>query len=205
MIQRTEEWFAARRGKVTASRVIDILPSKSGYTAARKNYMAELLCERLTGVSAESYQNAAMQWGTDTEPMARSVYEAVTGRMVEEVGFVPHPFIEGFGASPDGLTVDDANFERCIEIKCPNTATHLQTLTAGEIDYKYIVQMNVAMMCTEIDICDFISYDPRLPEKLSIFIKRVNPDFKLTQLISDEVHKFLGELDAMEKAMRGMM
>jgi putative phage-type endonuclease len=204
MIQRTEEWFAARRGKVTASMVIDILPGKNGYTAARKNYMAELLCERLTGVSAESYQNAAMQWGTDTEPMARSVYEAVTGRMVEEVGFVPHPIIEGFGASPDGITFDGQD-EICIEIKCPNTATHLQTLTTGDIDYKYIVQMTAAMMCNENHSCDFISYDPRLPEKLAIFIKRVNVDFKIMQLVSDEVQKFLGELDAMEKAMRGMM
>jgi putative phage-type endonuclease len=204
MIQRTEEWFAARRGKVTASRVIDILPGKSGYTAARKNYMAELLCERLTGVSAESYQNAAMQWGTDTEPMARSVYEAVTGRMVEEVGFVPHPFIDGFGASPDGL-VSDANNNWCVEIKCPNTATHLQTLTTGEIDYKYIVQMHAAMMCTGRRGCYFISYDPRLPEKLSIFIKNVLYDINIAELIDFEVHKFLGELDSLEKAMRGMM
>jgi putative phage-type endonuclease len=204
MIQRTEEWFSARRGKVTASRVIDILPGKSGYTAARKNYMAELLCERLTGVSAESYQNAAMQWGTDTEPMARSVYEAVTGRMVEEVGFVPHPFIEGFGASPDGLT-SDINTDITIEIKCPNTATHLQTLTTGDIDYKYIVQMHAAMMCTNCSACDFISYDPRLPEKLAIFIKRVPRDINIAEVIHFEVTKFLGELDALETAMRGMM
>jgi putative phage-type endonuclease len=204
MIQRSEEWFAARRGKVTASRVIDILPGKNGYTAARKNYMSELLCERLTGVSAESYQNAAMQWGTDTEPMARSVYEAVTGRMVEEEGFIPHPFIDGFGASPDGVT-SDLNGNICIEIKCPNTATHLQTLTTGEIDYKYIVQMHAAMMCLGRAACDFISYDPRLPEKLSIFIKRINRDYKLVELIDSEVIKFLGELDALEKAMRGMM
>jgi putative phage-type endonuclease len=204
MIQRSDEWFAARRGKVTASRVIDILPGKSGYTAARKNYMAELLCERLTGVSAESYQNAAMQWGTDTEPMARSVYEAVTGRMVKEVGFVPHPYIADFGASPDGVT-GDCDMDICIEIKCPNTATHLQTLTTGEIDYKYIVQMHAAMICAVRSACDFISYDPRLPEKLAIFIKRINRDFKLVSLIETEVIKFLGELDALEEAMRGMM
>jgi putative phage-type endonuclease len=204
MIQRTEEWFAARRGKVTASRVIDILPGKSGYTAARKNYMAELLCERLTGVSAESYQNAAMQWGTDTEPMARSVYEAVTGRMVKEVGFIPHPYIADFGASPDGV-VGDCAMDICIEIKCPNTATHLQTLTTGEIDYKYIVQMHAAMMCTGRWGCDFISYDPRLPEKLAIFIKTVSYSLSVAELIVEEVTKFLGELDAMEKAMRGMM
>ena len=118
--QRTDEWFAARLGKVTASRVADVMArTKTGYSASRENYMAQLVVERITGERAESYNNAAMQWGTDQEPFARAAYEAHTGQMVEEVAFVPHPMIDGAGASPDGLVGADG----LCEIKCPNTST----------------------------------------------------------------------------------
>jgi len=123
--QRTDEWFAQRLGKVTASRVADVMAkTKTGYSASRENYMAQLVVERLTQTKAESFTNAAMQWGTDQEPFARAAYEAAQGVMVEEVGFMSHPDIEMAGASPDGLVGDDG----LLEIKCPNTATHIETL-----------------------------------------------------------------------------
>ena len=123
--QRTPEWFAVRCGKVTASRVADLMARiKTGYAASRDNYMAQLVCERITGKPAESYSNAAMQWGTEQEPFARAAYEAHTGVIVEETGFHSHPTIEAAGASPDGLVGEDG----LVEIKCPNTATHIETL-----------------------------------------------------------------------------
>jgi hypothetical protein len=132
MEQRSEEWFAARCGKVTASRVADIIAkTKTGASASRENYLAQLVCERLTGKPAESYSNAAMQWGTDTEPFARAAYEARMDLLVTEVGFIDHPWIAMSGASPDGL----AN-EGMVEIKAPNTSTHLQTLLDRKVPEK---------------------------------------------------------------------
>ena len=92
--QGTDEWFAIRCGKVTASRVADVIATtKTGYSASRANYEAQLICEILTGKPAESFSNAAMQWGTETEPLARAQYELKTGEMVNQVGFVVHPMI----------------------------------------------------------------------------------------------------------------
>jgi putative phage-type endonuclease len=137
MEQRTEEWFAARCGKVTASRVADIIAkTKTGPSASRENYLAQLVCERLTGKPAESYSNSAMQWGTETEPFARAAYEARMDLLVTEVGFIDHPWITMSGASPDGLAA-----EGMVELKCPNTATHLQTLLDRKVPEKYITQM----------------------------------------------------------------
>ena len=145
MEQRTEEWFAARCGKVTASRVADIIAkTKTGYSTSRDNYLAQLVCERMTGKPAESYSNSAMQWGTDTEPFARAAYEARMDILVTEVGFINHPRIAMAGASPDGL----AN-EGMVELKCPNTATHLQTLLDRKVPEKYIIQMMWQMACAD--------------------------------------------------------
>ena len=169
MDQRTPEWFAARLGKVTASRVSDIIgKTQSGYSASRANYMALLVCERLTGAAAESYSNAAMQHGTDTEPMALSAYEAAKGVLVQAEGFVTHPSIEQSGASPDGLVGDSG----LIEIKCPNTATHLDTLLSKKMPSKHRPQVQWQMACTGRHWCDFVSYDPRLPERLQMFVVR---------------------------------
>ena len=135
MEQRSEEWFAARLGKVTASRVADIIAkTKSGYSTSRANYMAELVCERLTGLQGDSYQNAAMVWGINTEPFARQAYESRLADLVEEVGFIPHPTIENAGASPDGFVGEDG----LVEIKCPNTATHIDTLLSDAAPSKYV-------------------------------------------------------------------
>lgn len=191
MEQRTEEWFAARLGKVTASRVADVIAkTKSGYSASRDNYMAQLICERLTGQQGESFTNAAMQHGVDTEPLARSAYEAQYGLLVEEVGFVQHPTIEMAGASPDGLV----GLFGMLEVKCPNTATHIDTLINLTVPTKYITQMQWQMRCCERQWCDFVSFDPRLPQDLQLFIKRVEYDAEYVAMLEKEVNQFLDEL-----------
>jgi putative phage-type endonuclease len=192
MDQGTEEWFTIRIGKVTASRVADVIAkTKTGYSATRDNYMAQLVCERLTGQKGESFSNAAMQHGTDTEPLARAAYEALKDVLVDEVGFVPHPTIIMAGASPDGLVGEDG----LIEIKCPNTATHIETLLSQSVPGKYNTQMQFQMACTGRQWCDFVSFDNRLPEELQLFVKRVPRDNEFIKQMEDEVVKFLNELD----------
>jgi len=191
MEQRTEEWFAARCGKVTASRVADIIAkTKSGPSASRENYLAQLVCERMTGKPAESYSNSAMQHGTDTEPYARAAYEARMDLLVTEVGFIDHPWIAMSGASPDGL----AN-EGMVEIKCPNTATHIDTLLSRTVPAKYITQMMWQMACADRPWCDFVSFDPRLPERHQLFIKRINYDPEMVNLLENSIIQFLGDVD----------
>lgn len=192
MDQGTEEWFTIRIGKVTASRVADVIAkTKTGYSASRDNYMAQLICERLTGLKGESFTNAAMQHGTDTEPLARAAYEALKDVLVDEVGFVPHPTIEMAGASPDGLVGDDG----LIEIKCPNTATHIDTLLSQTVPGKYNTQMQFQMACTGRKWCDFVSFDNRLPEELQLFVTRVPRDEVFIRLIESEIVQFIAELD----------
>lgn len=191
MEQRSPEWYAARLGKVTASRVADLMAkTKTGYSTSRANYLAELICERLTGIATEGYSNAAMQWGTETEPQARAAYEFDTGNSVTEVGFVPHQSIADFGASPDGFVGDDG----LIEIKCPNTATHLDFLLTKTIPGKYITQMQVQMACTGRKWCDFASFDPRLPKHMQLFVRRVGRDGDHITQIETEVTAFLAEM-----------
>jgi putative phage-type endonuclease len=191
MEQGTVEWFAARCGKVTASRVADIIAkTKTGFSTSRDNYMAQLVCERMTGKPAESFSNSAMQWGTDTEPFARAAYEAKVDILVSEVGFITHPRIEMSGASPDGLAGDGL-----VEIKCPNTATHIATLIDQKVPEKYITQMMWQMACTERPWCDFVSFDPRLPEKYQLFIKRINFDIKIVDSLENSVIQFLDDVD----------
>jgi len=192
MDQGTEEWFTIRIGKVTASRVADVIAkTKTGYSASRDNYMAQLVCERLTGQKGESFTNAAMQHGTDTEPLARAAYEALHDVLVDEVGFVPHPTIEMAGASPDGMVGEDG----LIEIKCPNTATHIDTLLSQTVPGKYNTQMQFQMACTGRQWCDFVSFDNRLPEELQLFVTRVPRDEVFIRLIEAEIVQFLAELD----------
>jgi len=191
MEQRTEEWFAARCGKVTASRVADIIAkTKTGPSASRENYLAQLVCERMTGKPAESYSNSAMIHGTETEPYARAAYEARMDLLVTEVGFIDHPWVVMSGASPDGL----AN-EGMVEIKCPNTATHIDTLLSRTVPAKYITQMMWQMACADRPWCDFVSFDPRLPERHQLFIKRINYDPEMVNLLENSVIQFLGDVD----------
>jgi len=170
----------------------DILAkTKSGYAASRKNYMAELLIERLTEPPTEDvgFKTAAMQYGIDNEPVARLAYELDTGNTVDEAFF--EQYNDNVGASPDGYVGDKG----LIEIKCPNTATHLETLRTQEVPKQYFVQMQGQMLCTGRDWCDFVSYDPRLPENAQLFIKRVERDEKFIADLIDELDDFLDELE----------
>ena len=192
IVQGTPEWFEQRLGKVTASRVADVIAkTKTGYSASRDNYAAQLICERLTNLPTESYTNAAMQWGTETEPKARQAYESHTFTSVVEVAMIQHPTIEMAGASPDGTIGDDG----LIEIKCPNTSTHIDTLLSQKVPSKYVTQMQWQMACTGRKWCDFVSFDPRMPDNLQLFIKRVDRDDELIKELETEVIKFLAEVD----------
>jgi putative phage-type endonuclease len=191
MEQRTDDWFAARLGKVTASRVADVIAkTKTGYGAGRANYMADLVVERLTGQKASSFTNAAMEWGTEQEPNAKAAYAAKTGILVEDVGFIDHPTVAMSGASPDGLAEDGL-----VEIKCPNTATHLEYIFDGKPPQKYVTQMQWQMACAGKPWCDFVSYDPRLPERLQLLVVRVPRDDDYIKMLEQEVTAFLRELD----------
>lgn len=200
MEQRTDDWFKARLGKVTASRVADVVAkTKTGYSSSRENYMADLIVERLTGQKASTFSNAAMEYGTLMEPNARAAYSARIGELVEEVGFIDHPTIRMSGASPDGLVGDGL-----VELKCPNTGTHLEYLLAGEPPTKYVTQMQWQMACTGRPWCDFVSYDERLPEHLRVFMKRIPRDDKRIAELEAEVQKFLVELDEKLKKLENL-
>lgn len=189
--QGTPEWFAERCGKVTASRVADVVArTKTGWGAGRANYMAQLVAERLTGTVAESFSNAAMQWGTDMEPEARETYEFYTNATVEPASFVKHQTIGDTGASPDGYVGEDG----LVEIKCPNSATHIETLLGGAVPGKYVTQIQWQLACTGRKWADFVSFDPRLPESMKLFVKRVQRDDALIASLEADVIEFLNEL-----------
>lgn len=192
LVQGSAEWHQARLGKATASRISDIVAkTKSGPSASRKNYLAELVAERLTGTPAESFSNAAMKWGTETEPQARAAYEFFNDAKVQQVGFIDHPSIPMAGASPDGLVGDNG----LVEIKCPNTSTHIDTLLGTSIPDKYVVQMLWQMACTGRDWCDWVSFDPRLPGDMQIMSYRLERDDKRIAELESEAAAFLAEVD----------
>jgi putative phage-type endonuclease len=194
MDQGSPEWFEARRGKLTASRIADIMAkTKSGPSASRSNYATQLVCERVTGTIEPGFTSAAMQWGVDQEPNGRLAYEVLTGATVDLAGFVDHPSIAMSGASPDGFVGANG----LIEIKCPNTATHVETMLTGKIASKYLYQMQWQIVCTGRDWCDFVSYDPRLGPGLDTFIKRVPRDADMIAAIETEARAFLDEVAAM--------
>lgn len=191
--QGTEEWHDARLGRATASRFNDIMAKgKNGYELAGvKNYRAELVVERLTQSRVEMFKSSAMEWGTDTEPLARLRYELKTGNEVDECGFFLLEHLEA-GASPDGLV----NHDGLLEIKCPNTATHLETLRKQDIPKQYYWQVMGQLWITGRDWCDFVSFDPRLPDNASFFMKRINRDDAKIQELEQEVASFLESVDS---------
>jgi putative phage-type endonuclease len=202
MIQGSPEWKAARCGKVTASRVADVIArTKTGWGASRANYMADLIAERLTGTPAESYTNAAMQWGIDKEPDAADAYAFYRGADLETVAIVPHPSIPDTAASPDRLVGADG----LVEIKCPNTATHIETLLGQSIPSKYVTQMLWQMACTGRAWCDFVSFDPRMPEALRLFVKRLERDDAQIASLEKYVVAFLAETTAKQAALEALM
>ena len=199
MEQRSPEWFAARVGKATASKIGDIVArTKSGYSSSRANYAAQLVRERLLGAPEETFCNAAMQWGTATEPEARQAYERHNLCSVVEVGFVDHPTIPMSGCSPDGLIGDDG----LTEIKCPTPATHQETLLGGAVPAKYRNQIQWQLACTGRAWCDFVSYDPRWPDEMQMFVQRIERDDEAIAELEREVAAFLKEVDETVAALR---
>ena len=197
--QRTDEWFAQRLGKVTASRVGDVIAkTKTGPSASRDNYATQLVLERLTNAKGEFFTNAAMQWGTETEPMARQAYELKRGVFVDEVGFIDHPTIDMSGASPDGL-VDKTGL---VEIKCPESKTHMEYLMSGKPPSKYIPQMMWQMACTGREWCDFVSFDPRFPTNLQILVVKVEYDPTYVKMLELEITQFLDEVSKKVELLR---
>lgn len=192
MVQGSAEWLACRLGKATASRIHDIVArTKSGYSASRAKYEAELIAERLTLTAAPRFVNDAMRWGTEVEPQARAAYSFLHGAEVREVGFIPHPEIEWSGASPDGLVDDDG----LIEIKCPETHTHLGYLLGAKTDAKYETQMLWQMACTGRQWCDWISFDPRMPDRHQMVVRRLERDDARIAELEREVREFLAGID----------
>jgi putative phage-type endonuclease len=199
VIQGTPEWFALRAGKATGSRIPDVIAkTKSGWGSSRANYEAQLIAERLTGEVIEGYTNASMAWGTETEPAGRAAYADTVIEPVTEIGFVEHKLILMSGCSPDALV----GLDGLAEIKCPNTATHIQTLLGGVIPDKYQVQMLWQMACTERKWCDFVSYDPRMPASMRLFVKRLERDDKRIALLEEQVAEFLAEVAAKVAALK---
>lgn len=193
MEQRSSEWFAARAGRVTASRIADMTARiKSGWGASRGNYLAELVAERLTGIPHGGYVNGAMLRGIETEPEAVIAYEFYSDNTVEPAGFIAHPSIEMSGASPDGLVGE----EGCLEVKCPNTSTHIDTLLGRAVPQKYFLQIQWQLACSGRKWGDFVSYDPRMPEELKLFVRRVPRDETKIAELEKEVKVFLSEVDA---------
>ena len=196
-VQGSPEWLASRAGRVTASMISAVLmkPETAGY----RDYQAQLVAELLTGKpQGSSFTNEHMQFGTETEPLARSAYEAETGFSVDEVGLCIHPTIDRAGASPDGLVGQSG----LVEIKCPKPATHLANLIAGVVPAGYKNQMMWQMACTERNWCDFVSFRPDLPENLQLFVVRFKRDEKEIEKLQTAVLSFLAAADEMIKKLK---
>jgi putative phage-type endonuclease len=201
LVQGSPEWIAARVGSLGASRLHDATArTKSGYGASRANLMAELVAERLTGKPAENFTNAAMLWGIEHEPEARAAYEFELGVVVQTCGLFRHPDIAGTHASPDGLVGADG----LLEIKAPNTATHIETLLTKKVPEKYVKQIQWQLAVTGRKYCDFATYDPRMPQELQLWILRVMRDDKMIAELEKEARAFLAELDEKVTALRSI-
>jgi putative phage-type endonuclease len=186
-------------GSLGASRLHEVIAkTKTGYGAGRAKVMSDLIIERLTGAAPERYVNAAMEHGIKTEAEAREAYEFITGNDVVQVAPVPHPSIKGAHASPDGLIGDRG----ILEIKCPESATHIETILGLAIPAKYATQMMWQMVCTNREFADFVSYDPRMPSDMRFFHKRIELDGKFAFELEMEVKKFLAELDEKLDALK---
>ena len=193
IIQGSDEWFNVRLGKVTASRVADVMATvKSGEATSRRNYRIQLVCERLTGLKEETYTNHHMERGVRLEPIARALYEAQNDVFVTEIGFIHHPTIEMAGASPDGMLPDGQ-----IEIKCPTAANHIETILGGGSPSKYYPQMQFQMSCTGHQWCDFISYCPDVGDDLALYVCRVPRDETYIVEMEAAITAFLNEVNVL--------
>ena len=195
MKQRDAAWFEARRGRVTASNVSKTMMPPTSQTYI--NYRSQIVLERLGVVTEDDYISPAMQWGIEVEPQARAAYALETGNTVTEQAFAHHPTLHA-GASPDMLIGKNG----LVEIKCPNSSTHLETLNTGHIKKEYLAQITFQLLCTQRKFCDFVSFDPRLPAEMRLSIQRVELDEKLADKMSEAVTKFISEVDRLEDGLR---
>jgi len=197
--QRTPEWYACRCGKVTASKVADVMArTKSGYSASRASYMADLVVEALTGRPKEGFQSPAMLRGIEVEPVARDRYSARTGNLVQQIDFVDHPTIANAGCSPDGLIDDDM----IVEFKAPESHTHFEYIESRVVPGRYMAQIQFQLACTQRTKADFVSFDDRVPEHLQLLIIPVERDDKHIAEMEREIIKFLEERDAKVKFLK---
>jgi putative phage-type endonuclease len=204
--QGTDEWFQQRLGKVTASRISDVIAkTKTGVSTSRQNYLIQLVSERLTSKKGDSFVNQAMLDGIERESAARALYERTRGVSVTEVGFFDHPVIKNSGASPDGAVnaEEDGKYAGLIEIKCPIETTHTNTLMSKSVPSKYIPQMQWQLACTGAKWVDFVSYNPNFPEELQLFVARVDRDDTYIGELEAEVVKFLDEVDQTILKLKG--
>jgi len=195
MPQRSDEWSAVKCGKISASNMSDVLAKGQGKT--RRAYMMRLLAERISGIPQENYQNSAMLWGVENEPLAKEAYEASTLNVTEQVGFIE---VDAFlGCSPDGLIGDDGG----VEIKCPNTSTHLEYILAGKVPPEYICQIQSTLWMTGRVWWDFVSFDPRIPDKRRLFVVRAERDEAKIQEIEIGVKLFIEEMLELDSKSKG--
>lgn len=202
VVQGSPEWLKLRVGKATSSRIGDIMSKgKNGQpSATRENYMYQLLLERLTGEVAEHYQSSEMNRGIEQEQFAVEAYELETFNICQTCGFFESPESLMEGSSPDRLIGDDG----ILEVKNPNTNTHIKTIISGGIKKDYIYQIQHQLYCTDRKWADFISYDNRCPQNLRLYIKRIERDEKIIEEIKSAVIFFLSELDELEKKVRAL-
>jgi len=196
--QGSTEWLYERVGKATGSEFENIMAERKDKkeAAPRYNYRMELVIERITGQPSDRYVSKYMEWGTLQEPAARMVYEARTGNIVMQPGFRNHHEIPMCGGSVDGTVGDDG----IIEIKCPTTFNHIETILHG-MPEEHIPQVQGYLWITGRAWADFISYDPRLPENLCMHIQRIPRDEKYIADLSAKVIVFLAEVDALHQAL----
>lgn len=192
MDQHSQEWWDARCGKVTASRIGDLMATtKKGWGAARGHYLDEKVAEIVTGKPRDRKKVASLEHRLELEPDARAAYEFYRDSEVALVGFVEHPVIPRCGASPDGLV----GLDGCVEIKCPDSETHINTWLGKVVDRNYVLQMQFGMACTGRQWWDFVSFDPNMPEELKLYVQRVERDDVMIKAIEDAVIEFLAEVD----------
>lgn len=199
--QGSEAWHLMRLGKITASRINDVVAAiKTGEAATRADYRIELVCERLTGKPTEGFTNSHMERGTELEPFARSAYEIAKATFVDQVAFVDHPRLKNTGASPDGLVGD----EGLIEIKCLAVKNHIKILVDKKAPSKYMNQMQWQMACTKRLWVDFVSYCPELPENMQLFVKRVDRDNGIIAELESKVLEFDEEVEAVIQQLKSL-
>ena len=193
--QGSDEWKQARLGHVTASNMAEVMSKGKGLGEAvgRYKYKVRLVAERLTMTAGESYTNAAMQWGIEQEQFACIAYEAQKETFVDKIGFVLHPDIKWLGVSPDRIV----GHEGLIEVKCPNTTTHLDYLFENKVPAEYYKQIQCQLWVTGRQWCDFVSYDPRLPKRNQLLIVRTERDESLIKEMEAQTLQFLAEVETL--------